>query len=326
MQGLPNDMRTEYNTLIIGAGNIGAFYDTPDTDRILTHAHAFTKHEGFNLVGFVDVDQGKAEQAVSLWGGEAFPNMKDAFNEANVDVVCVSTPDDSHFDILKAVTQFPVKLVFAEKPLAKTTSQAAEILQVYRGKGIPIAINYIRRFIPELEKLRSDIGKGLYGSYITGTGYYGKGLLHNGSHMIDLLRYFIGEIKSAIPVGRTYDFYEDDPSVAAVLTFDSGKPFYLQYVDCNLYTIFEIDILFEKRRIRMTNLGFAVEEYEVHESAVFKGYNNMAKTNEVTTSMNNALYHAAKNIYDYLAIGEKLKCSVDDGYKALELCIRIGAS
>ena len=32
----------KYNVVIIGSGNIGAFYDEPGSEQILTHAHAFS--------------------------------------------------------------------------------------------------------------------------------------------------------------------------------------------------------------------------------------------------------------------------------------------
>ena len=49
-------MDKSFNVLIIGAGNIGALYDTPDMDKVLTHAHAFSIINGFKLLGFVDLD------------------------------------------------------------------------------------------------------------------------------------------------------------------------------------------------------------------------------------------------------------------------------
>ena len=55
--------RMIFNALVIGSGNVGAFYDEPSSTHCLTHAHAFTKHDGFHLVGFVDDDLEKARRA-----------------------------------------------------------------------------------------------------------------------------------------------------------------------------------------------------------------------------------------------------------------------
>ena len=86
-----------FNVLIVGAGNIGAFYDNPESKNVLTHAHAFYKHLNFQIIGFIDINESKAENAAQIWGGKKFINIKDAFNESNIDVVVNDTPDEFHF-------------------------------------------------------------------------------------------------------------------------------------------------------------------------------------------------------------------------------------
>lgn len=316
----------KYNVLIIGAGNIGAFFDTPASTRVLTHAHAFYKHDGFRLLGFVDVDEGRAQKAVSLWGGKVFSSIAEAFQREKVDIVCCTVPDDHHYPILKELCRYPLMLVFAEKPLAKTLGQAEEILRLYQERNISLTVNYTRRFVPEFEKIRDDIQKGLYGDYLTGTGYYGKGIMHNGSHLIDLLRFFIGEIKAVTPINSVSDFYQDDKSISAVLTFENNGHFSLQCVDCRRYTMFEIDLLFESKRVRIVDSGFKVEEFDVLDSEVFKGYRNIVKTAEKGTSLEDSLFNAADNIYNNLTEGQDFKCTAEDGYKALQTCITIKES
>lgn len=319
-------MKPEFTVLIIGAGSIGAGFDNPVSKEILTHAHAFTKHKGFKLIGFVDSEIEKAKRAVSIWGGKAFENLEEAFNSSRIDLAVVAVPDDFHYRILKELSRFPVKLIFAEKPITKTISEAKEILRIYNNKDIGIAVNYTRRFVPEFEKIKKGISEGAYGEYLTGTGYYGKGIIHNGSHLIDLLRFFIGEIKDVKPASNLADFYEDDNSISAVLAFENGKKFFLQYLDCKKFTMFELDLLFERKRIRVVDLGFKVEEYDVQDSKIFSGYRNIAKTAEYDTSLQNALYNAAENIYMNLTEGQSLKCTAEDGYKALKTCMEIKES
>lgn len=317
----------KYNVIIIGAGNIGAFFDTPGSERVLTHAHAFKAHEGFNLVGFIDLNKVKALQAAELWECKAFENTDEAFTNQKIDVVCIAVPDESHYSVLKEISNFPILVVFAEKPLTKTVNEAKEIIQIYQDKNIDVVVNYSRRFVPEFEKIKKNIERGIYGEYVTGTGYYGKGIIHNGSHLIDLLRYFIGEIKTIMPISSISDFYPDDKTISAVLIFDSiNKPFFLQYADCRKYTIFEMDLLFERKRIRIFDSGFKIEEYEVQESKIFKGYKNIVKIAQINSSLHNALYYGAENIYKHLTDGQKLKCSIKDGYETLRTSTKIKES
>lgn len=317
-------MKNKYNVLIIGAGKIAAEFDNPDTKEILTHAHAFKTHSGFNLIGFVDIDYKKAKDASQTWGGKAFKSINDVIKEKiPVDVVSIAVSDEYHYEVLKEILNLSVKFVFAEKPLTKTLQQAEEIINLYNNKKISLSVNYSRRFVHEFENIRKNIIEGKYGEYITGNGYYGKGILHNGSHMIDFLRYMIGEVKEFQYISSEFDYFEDDPSVSSVLTFKGNRRFYMQHVDCSKYTIFELDFLFEKVRIRIIDLGLKVEIYEVRESKTFSGYKNLVKVNEEVTSMGKALYHGIENIYNHLSYGEKIKCSINDGYKVLKICTEL---
>ncbi len=315
----------QYNVLIIGAGNIGALFDRPGSDLILTHAHAFTEHPGFNLTGFYDIDIQKSQNAGNIWNCAAFRSIEEAFSK-KIDVVCIAVPDEYHYDILKRVLDFQARLIFTEKPLTRTEEEAEEIIKISRDRKIDVMVNYSRRFVPEFEKIKNEIEQGIYGEYLTGTGYYGKGIMHNGSHLIDLLRHLIGEISAIHPVSSIQDFYPDDKSISAVLTFDNNKPFFLQYVDCRTYTIFELDILFEKKRIRIFDSGFRFEVYDVLKSTIFKDYKNIEKTAQIESSLNRAIYNAAENIYKYLIEGEKIKCNIEDGYKTLLTSIHIKKS
>ena len=311
---------SKYNVLIIGAGNIGAFFDNPESTNILTHAHAYKECEGFNLLGFIDTDVEKAKMAIFTWGGSAFNCLEEVFDKSVVDVVSVTVPDQHHHEVLLRVSEFPVRCVFAEKPLAKKPEEAKEITHIYQEKNIELVVNYSRRFVPEFEKIRDDIRGGIYGGYVSGVGLYGKGINHNGSHLIDLLRYFVGEIQDSHVTDYVFDFYNDDPSVSGILTLNDGKTFYLQHIDCNLFSIFELDMFFEKKRIRIQESGFLIEEYEVTESNIFAGYKNMIRTGENRTSLGTAMYYAVKNIYDFLMEGAIIKCSAFDGLKAVEVC------
>ncbi|AJH01337.1 hypothetical protein LF65_04808 [Clostridium beijerinckii] len=313
-------MKKQYNVLIVGAGNIGAFFDTKSSKNILTHANAFYRTEGFNLLGFVDVSENKGKRAATLWDVKYFPTLEDAFNTNEIDVVSVCVPDDYHYYILKKVSNFPIKLVFAEKPLAKNLDQASEIIRIYGEKSIRCLVNYSRRFVNEFNILRENILEGQYGNFVCGNGYYGKGILHNGSHLIDLLRYLIGEIKGFKVLGHSFDFYEDDPSVSAILDFENGGNFIMQNVPCSNYTIFELELLFQHRRIKIVDSGFKIEEYTILDSKVFKGYKNLSKEKEYETELNKAMLNSVRSIYNNLSNDEELKCTLEDGYKDMSVC------
>jgi len=211
-------------------------------------------------------------------------------------------------------------LVFSEKPLSLQISEAKEINDIYLAKKIPVLVNYSRRFVPEFNKLQQNIKSGLYGKFVTGTGYYGKGILHNGSHMIDLLRFLIDEIKSVKRINSESDYDAMDLSVSGVLTFYNGKQFYLQNVDHRLYTIFEIDLLFEKRRIRIIDSGFIIEDYIIEKNKIFHAYKTISSKKIIHTHLGISMFYAADNIRNYLEGKKTLLSPISEAYKTMIVC------
>ena len=57
---------------IIGAGKIGASFDSPNDEMVISHAHGYYNHDGFEIVGFVDTQFDQAELAAEKWGGKAY--------------------------------------------------------------------------------------------------------------------------------------------------------------------------------------------------------------------------------------------------------------
>lgn len=308
----------KYNVIIIGAGNIGAFYDNPASSNILTHAHAFYLHKGFNLIGFVDKDKEKAQKAAVIWGGKS-GEIADFLKFYNIDVVCVATPDDQHYKILKDISDFSFKLAYTEKPLTTNLKEAEYLIELYSLKEKYITVNYSRRFIPEFISLKKNIEKGLYGKYLSGTGYYGKGLFHNGSHLLDLLYYFFNNVSYKKLIDINYDYSDSDPSVTALLGVND-KYFNLIAIDHSLFTIFEIDLIFEKQRIRIIDSGFKFEFYTIKSNTVYKEYRNLSKEKTLKTSLGKASYYAVENVYKFLTNKEKLKYDIKDSLKVIDLC------
>ncbi len=318
MQAIINDV--PYNVLIVGAGKIGAFFDRPGSKDVLTHAHAFTKQAGFRLAGFVDTDIMAAQQAAAIWGGQAFSDIDPALAQLQLDVVCLAMPDEFHYEYLKKLASSNIKLILAEKPLCRTLAEAEEIKQLYDDSLIAVAVNYLRCFVPEFIQLRDRIRTGEFGRYISGTGYYGKGFQHNGSHMLNLIEFLLGIIKGGQVISREMDFYQDDPSLSVVLDIEKQGNFYLQNIDCRYYTIFELDLLFAHKRIRMRDSGFYIEEYDIIDSPTFTGYKNLELTTVHRSSLGSAIEYAARNVLEHLTSGQDLLCTLEDGYRVNKIC------
>jgi predicted dehydrogenase len=313
----------QYAVLIIGAGRIGAFLDTPQSELVQSHAHAFSSHPGFALAGFVDANMAQAAKAVAMWGGDAFASIPDAFGSGTIDAAVIATPDETHYSLLKILAAYPLRLVFAEKPLTRSVAEAEEIVALYHKQSISLAVNFSRRFVPEVQELRARIAAGAFGEFLGGTGWYGKGTLHNGSHLIDLIHFLLGTIDDVRPVASVTDWSAEDPSCSAVLTMRRGCQFIMHAVDCRAFTIFEMDLIFERRRVRIVDSGLAIEMYAVTDNPLYPGFRDLRPAGTISTRHGNAAAFAADHLYAHLENNAPLCSTGEDGAAAQAICTTI---
>lgn len=316
-------MARKYKAAIIGAGNVAALFDKPETKDVLTHAHAYCLHSGFTVCGFVDLDIEKARVAAKQWGGRAYTSIADLLKQEQPEVISVCTPDATHVAVIQELEGKNIFGGILEKPLAIDLAGARAIAVsplVRKGKFL---VNYSRLFVPEFQKLKQDYRRGAYGQLLAVTGYYGKGLLHNGCHMISLLRWLFGEIRVVKKLSLIYDFTKTDPSVSAVLRFSTGVEGVLHAVDSRLYTVFELDALFEKTRVRMVESGHKLEIYGLEKNKRYTGYTVMSPKETVTTSLGRSVFFAVDNLYQWLEGNQFPVSTVQDALTAQKICQEI---
>lgn len=290
------------NVLIIGAGQIAAGYDSPSSTKILTHAHAIHRHPGFNLIGFYDTDKKKAAAAAKKWNSQAFDNLSGA------DILVICTPDSNHLDSIRQAVALAPKLIILEKPIASNYNDAEQIISAVRG--LPTQVNLSRRFIREFQALSLDVK--YYGTFLAGTGYYGKGFVHNGSHMIDLLKMLLGEIISVTVLNEFHDYSSDDLTKDVMIHYNNGGEFYMKGINCNLLTIFELDLIFEKARVKILDSGERIQIFRLSQSEKYQGYINFTNSEEIRTEIDNAMYNLYQNIYDFVIHNAELLSPIEN--------------
>lgn len=310
----------KYKAGIIGAGRIASGFDTPKTQAILTHAHAYAVHPRTDLVGFFDVNKEAAKLASKKWGGQAFPNLKSFFGEGKPDIVSICTPDENHFSVLIEVAEYKPKLVICEKPLGSSLSKIKKVLKSYHKKEIPILVNYSRRFDKTVQKLRKNIQSGRYGKILCASGIYTKGILHNGSHLIDLCRYLFGEVKNYQTFYNISDYKESDKSIAGFLEFERCRQFHLMVGDERRYSVFELDIFAEKKRLKLIDSGFNIALQKIEKDPRYKGFYTLGKPRTAKTSLSGALFVLIDNAIKHLEKKEPLICDIKEALKTEKIC------
>jgi len=314
-------MKKKYHAAIIGAGNIGAFYSLPDDyNGILTHAHAYKIEKRTELVAFVDVDYEKAQKAARVWKARPYKNPQEMFKKEKIDIVSVCAPDEIHKNILKDCLKHKLKAVFCEKPLTTDIQSGERLVKEYSQAGILLAVNYTRRFNKDIINLKKKINKNEFGQPLNIIGIYAKGILHSGSHLIDLLRYFFGEIAQAIPLGVRIDWEKADPTIDAFLKFNSGVTAHIVAADDRHYSMLDLDLIFQKNRLQLTEFGSKITLYKLKQSRFRGGSLLLHPVSVKEIKLNRTIINAVTNIVNTLEGKEKLLCPGIEALKTQKVC------
>lgn len=311
-----------YRALVIGAGNIGAFFDSPQSQSVLTHAHAYCKNHLCELVGFVDSDYARAVRAAKIWGGGAFRTVQEAFRSGPIDIVSVSASTASHSRIMAELADTSVRGILLEKPIASTMKEADAILSLFARKKPIVTVNYTRRFLDEFQRMKASIQSGIYGSFVTAHCYFSGGILNNGSHFIDLLNFLLGkrsEVCAVIGQKRK----EKDPKCSVVLKVHKNQYVYLMSAHQQTYSIFDMEFLFERRKIIVRDSDCTIDEFAVQPDPLWKGYSRLKKVRSQKIDYGQAMENTVRSFLDAISKNRPVQSSLREAYEAQSVCARV---
>jgi predicted dehydrogenase len=148
---------------------------------------------------------------------ERYTDLEQFARSGSIDLIDVSLPNQLHKDAVITALQAG-KPVYCEKPLSGNIDDARAIAQAVRSSSTPFGMVFQYRYIPAIAKAKELIVEGRIGRVFTyraeylHTGYQnpnrplswrmkkeegGSGALGDlGSHVIDLVRYLLGEFSS----------------------------------------------------------------------------------------------------------------------------------
>jgi predicted dehydrogenase len=258
--------------------------------------------------------------AAAKWGVQSHRSLETLIQRS--DMIVVAVPDDTHEKYLRIVVEYSPRLVICEKPLTQDIESALSVVQLFSERRIPLLVNFQRRFDPTVIELKRRIFNKELGRIIGGTVWYSKGTKHNGSHAVDLLRFLFGEPSQLSTYAHTIDFTENDPTVSGRIDF-SLFSINLIAVDERLFSIFEIDLVFEKARYRFTHSGLEFEIHEPQKDPVFDGYSELALVHTGMTGLSSSLKSLMNVSADYLDGGNLPTNTADDALKTQEICNKL---
>jgi len=176
------------------------------------------------IAGAVDPDPLKRTLFSQTFSAPAFSSVKEALTSVSPKIVVVATPTNEHAKTVKEIlSQSRPSIILCEKPLANSLMQAQQIVDACRESGTQLYVNYIRRADSAVLTVKSMLEQKEIQTPFTGVASYGKDIIHNGTHMIDLLAIWFGFPNPEITRSPAPDSEEHDGVSDVTLQFDSGS-------------------------------------------------------------------------------------------------------
>ena len=222
---------------IIGCGVIGYWHDLAvrkNADRA-------------QVVAYCDMDQRRAEEFNSRYAGgraKVYTDFRRLVRDPQVDVVSVCTPSGLHLDPVLAAAEAG-KHILCEKPIEIKLDRIDRMIESAEAHRVKLAVVFQRRTYESARKVKTALDQGLLGRMILGDArmkyfrsqdYYDSGawrgtwaldgggaLMNQGIHGIDLLLWFMGDVRSVLARTRTLSRnIETEDTAAALLEYTSG--------------------------------------------------------------------------------------------------------
>lgn len=307
-----------FDAVVVGLGNIGLRYDLEATDggRVASHARAFATHPGYRLVGGVDPTADGRALFETHYGVPAFADVGGlAAAGIRPEVWSVAVPTHLHSATFDEIIALRPTAILCEKPLAESLADGGRMVAAAAGNGCVLAVNYMRRFEPGVLALRRLIAGGALGEIYKGSAWYSKGLLNNGSHVIDLLSFLLGPAGSIqlLAPGRRWEGRDPEPDIC--LNFGAARIVMLSArEECFSHIGFEI--VGAGGTVRYTDSGHRIEVRRAQPAPGLPGYHILGPEVEVLqTDLKRYQWHAVDALHRHLDSGEPLNST---GASALE--------
>lgn len=309
-------MGEPYRALVIGCGRIGSRNDEMGAAITASHAGAYAKEARTRLVGLCDTDPARVGAAAHFWNVPGYRVMELALSELQPELVSICTPDETHAEVLDRVLEADsVRAVLAEKPIALNDADAVRISRKAAAKKVALAVNYSRRFHPAFRRAQSAVRAGRIGAVRSLLGYYSRGIKHNGTHWIDLARWFVSDVR-AVRADAGVVEWPHDPTPDVRMTFACGAIGFLKGVDQRAYALFEMDVLGDEGRLRIFQGPRFIWSRRVPDTRNPEFYYLQEETAQ-TVPPESPILEAVANLCDCVeGISEPL-CGADDAICAL---------
>ena len=137
---------------LIGAGFIGS-----------VHARNLAAHSGVDFALVYDIDPSRAATVAMQHGAQVAPDLETIFTSRAIDAVFIASSTNTHADYLKRAAEAG-KAVLCEKPIDLQIDRVRSAVAAVQDAGVPVMINFNRRFDANHAALRASVAGGEAGT------------------------------------------------------------------------------------------------------------------------------------------------------------------
>ena len=225
---------SDYSILVAGSGSIGR--------RHMRNLHTL----GFRRIGAADPEASRLEPMVAELGVQPFLDYDEALEAVRPDIAVVCTPPVHHVPQVLAALRNGAH-VFVEKPLSHSLEGIDDLIREAAERDRTVQVGYNWRFHPGVQRVKALVEQGAIGRVLwaraecgqylpdwrpwqdyrrsyTASSSLGGGIILDGSHEIDYMRWLFGEVVQIYCVADILSDLQVDAEDTAsmILRFASG--------------------------------------------------------------------------------------------------------
>src|SRR5688572_27759999 len=128
--------------------------------------HARVLHDLGSLVAICEIDIQRGKEIADKYGTRLYSSIDDMLDkERKLDACLVCTPTRTHSIIAKRIMEKGIN-VFVEKPLAFSSKECEEMMDIAEKKKVILTSGYIERFNPVVQEVKRLIDCSKYGDLL----------------------------------------------------------------------------------------------------------------------------------------------------------------
>jgi predicted dehydrogenase len=313
-----------YTVALIGCGRIGFWYDQgKKLAKPLSHFSAFYHSKNFNLIAVAETNNQTRKHIKDSFSVKVYSDYRELLKRERPEVVVIASPDETHRQALLTALEYKPLLVFCEKPLAGNLAEVTDIVKRYQRQGVPLLVNFTRRFLKEYSDIKRMINRGQFGKLQNVTVCCSRGLVHNFIHYLDLCLWYFGQPKKIIYESERPGLMANDPTINLTMLYPNGLEIRLFSMDSSNLLVHELDIMGDKARIKI-EAEINLSEYGVGRRLdLYKEFKGFVLKKTAIIDKAKVAGNAVEHIYRHLTKREPLASPASQSVEIFKLIKRI---